>query len=283
MEKKTYKDNIKPVSLINKYCIYHQENIGSKLGLIRSSVKIRDDEGKEEFKCKLKDTMLKWKISGAFYAINPMIQPIPSGALLLCSKTANEFPYNTESLKIVYDPFNLEDDCVYFIAWTKRIPYAIPLYIYGEDGNNIYPSFKKLDDMSEIKKLSPIFVLGDPYTQNISNNNLFIKNNKVNFTFKSYQGRCIPDPEGVSLSKCMVLNNKNITDLEHGGSPPTILEHVSQLTKKENRYEIFERFPIYLIGIILFIFVIALVTCIFLMYTKNNDKTYKKGTRYGRK
>jgi hypothetical protein len=286
MEKNKYKDNIKQLGLINKYCIYHQDNISSKLGLIKTAIKIRDNNEVEEFKCKLEETMRKWKIYDVFYAINPMIQPIPSGMMLLCSKRKKEFPYNSTSLKIVYDPFYLEDDCLYFIAWTKRVPYTIPLFIYGENENNIYPSFEKLDNISEILELSPIFVLDDPYNNQKDNQPNFIKNNKVTFTFKSYQGRCIPDPNGVSLSKCMVLNNENITDLEHGGKPPTLLQHLLRLEKKRNVNIplIFEKIPTYLIGIILLIFTIAFFTCIFVIYTKKGTKVYKKNTikRYGR-
>jgi len=293
MEKNKYKDNVERLSLINKYCIYHQDNIESKLGLIKTGIKIRDDNEFEEMECQLEKTMLKWKSYNAFYAINPMIQPIPSGTVLLCSKRAKGFPYNSINLKIVYDPFNLDDDCVYFIAWTKRVPYTIPLFIYGENGNNIYPSFKKLDNIQEIVKLSPIFVLDDPnknqkdknYVDDKYNINYFVKNNKVKFTFKSYQGRCIPDPDGVSLSKCMVLNNENITDLEHGGKPPTLLEHLSRIEKKKdiNIPLIFEKIPAYLIGIILLIFTISFFTCIFLMYTKTAKKVYKNTLyRYGR-
>lgn len=292
METNPYKDNIKPVGLINKYCIYHQDNISSNLGLIKTAVRIRDDNGDEEIECKLEKTMVKWNIYDGFYAINPMIQPIPSGMVLLCSKRNKSFPHNSTSLRIVYDPFFLEDDCIYFIAWTKRVSYTIPLFIYGEDGNNIYPSFKKLDNMPEILDLSPIFVLEDPNNNkslnDVYNKKNFIKNNKVVFTFKSYQGRCIPDPDGVSLSRCMVLNNKNITDLEHGGKPPTLLEHLLRLDKERNVNIplIFEKVPTYLIGIILLIFTIAFLTCIFLLYTKTDNKVYKNKVqisgRYGR-
>ena len=87
----------------------------------------------------------KWVFAFKFYAINPMTRPIPYGMGLFCAKKRKTFPWDTEEVKLVYDPYNIEDDCVYFITYTKPIPWTKPLFIHikGIPSNptNVFPSW----------------------------------------------------------------------------------------------------------------------------------------------
>jgi len=155
------------------------------------------------------------KVVDKFYVIDPKFRPIPSYMSLFCIKSDNSYPYGINSFQQIYDPFNIDDNCLLFITWMEPVPYSIPLYIY-KIGNIIYPSLKINSKLTEID-ISPIYVL---------NEKKFEKWNKVpQFRFSNYMGRCIPDPtNGVSIQNC-VKHNKN--------KPQTLLEYLLENRKKQ--------------------------------------------------
>jgi hypothetical protein len=80
-----------------------------------------------------------WKLAFSFYAINPNIRPLPYGTELFCSHTAQSYPYDTTSVQYLYDPYDLQKNCVYFIAYTKPVPWSMPLFLHNS-GSSVYPS-----------------------------------------------------------------------------------------------------------------------------------------------
>ena len=79
----------------------------------------------------------RWRKKFVFYAGNPMVRPIPYGMGLFCASKRQKAPYDTTSARFVYDPYNLKQDCVYFIAYTRPVPHTTPLYFHtlgGETG-----------------------------------------------------------------------------------------------------------------------------------------------------
>ena len=83
----------------------------------------------------------RWKKAFTFYAVNPALKPIPFGMSLFCAKRAQEFPWNTTEVKFVYDQFNVDNKCVYFIAYTMPVPFTTPLFLHHQEKS----SFPSLD------------------------------------------------------------------------------------------------------------------------------------------
>jgi|TARA_B110000259_G_C14026087_1_gene404762 hypothetical protein len=168
-------------NFILPFCIYHKYDSSSNLyhGYIGNSKK--DKSG--NFNCK--PVADGWKLNSVFYAVDPVIRPIPIG-MELYSVTRNKgFPYNSTQLKIDYDFFFTKKNCVYFLTYNNIVPYTVPLYFY-KFGNNIVPSFDKnpptKDHEWSQEKLSPIYVLTEESMQT----------NIRDLRFKCVNGSCIP-------------------------------------------------------------------------------------------
>ena len=118
------------------FCVYHSVNpkMGIYLGYLSGPTITRDIDGKLRYTCAPpKQTHPYgegWSLAFKFYAINPMLRPIPNGMSLFCAERKNKFPWNTTKIRMVYDPFDINDHCVYFIAYTKPTPWTKPLYVH---------------------------------------------------------------------------------------------------------------------------------------------------------
>lgn len=176
-------------SLIIPFCIYHIDNQSDNtfLGQIEKS---NNTKWKQKF---------GWSLYYKFYAVVPTFRPIPSGLKLLSTTKADNPPYNTTKIEVVYDPYNkqyINNKNVNFMTWTSPVPYTTPLYIHVNN-KSIYPSFNK-NPPSNIgwvqASISPIYVL----TENSP------------LTFRGLNGRCLPDFNGTSLDECFLITNENI-------------------------------------------------------------------------
>lgn len=167
------------------------------------------------------------EIQTIFYVLNPDIRPIPPGTVLFCAKDSLSSDFSTISLEQIYDPFDIDQNCVRFIAWLSPVPYSTPLYIV-KNGDSIFASFEKQNNQVYF---SPIYVLLDPRLQGYERmkghskekKNFEIVNGIPNFLFSNYQGKCVPDPSGIPFEKCLVksiLENK---------VQPTMLNHLKKL------------------------------------------------------
>ena len=72
----------------------------------------------------------KWTLGFTFYAINPMLRPIPTGMALFCAERKNKFPWDTRTVRLVYDTHLINEKCLYFIAYTKPTPWTKPLFVH---------------------------------------------------------------------------------------------------------------------------------------------------------
>ena len=173
----------------------------------------------------------KWFLAGTFYAVSPSFRPIPVGMKIFCAKSSTSFPYNTKDMYLMYDPFNIKDDCVYFTTYNQPVPNTKPLYFHAQ-GDNIFPSFDSHPPSDLTKwtqtRISPVFVMTN-------------KNEK----FKCINGRCLPwtsdikylydsDPhdELLSLQNCVIYCNDLVVS-KNQGKPFNILEMISNESKKQ--------------------------------------------------
>lgn len=200
--------------IIIPICIYHRRMSGELQGYLGTPAVTIGENNIETVSCISPEIEYEgWYKAGSFYAMNPMYLPIPSDMILLCAKQSNtgEKSYNTIHVKDVYDPFHIEDDCVYFLTWTVPKPYTTPIFLY-HSGGGVLPSFVEQKDM-EPAKIPVMYVLTDEPTVNTifpyDNKKWFEKwkDGSPNFLYKSYMGSCIPDPEGEPLEKCILKHD----------------------------------------------------------------------------
>lgn len=129
------------------FCVYHwvDHDQGVYLGYLGGPEFAKNESGQVFLTCgdtqPSDNSYGRWKKAFTFYAINPALKPIPNGMSLFCAKRAQEFPWNTTEVKSVYDPFNIDNQCVYFIAYTMPVPFTTPLFLYRQEDS----SFPSLD------------------------------------------------------------------------------------------------------------------------------------------
>ena len=227
--------------VIIPYCIWHYIDIEKQtfLGYIGGPKKSMKN-GVVEFDCipdEQKDS--KWFLADSFYAVSPSFRPIPVGMKIFCAKKNIDFPYNTNDLYLMYDPYNIKDDCIYFTTYIQPVPNTKPLYFH-KIGDNIFPSFKSTPPSSSPEWtqsfISPIFVM-----------------TSKDIKFKCVNGSCLPwiddipdlydsDPheELLSLQNCVVYCNELVVS-KNKGRPFNILQiasdqnskHVAKTNKKK--------------------------------------------------
>ena len=132
------------------FCVYHWVNPGISVyrGYLSGPTTVKDKDGKLKYTCEHPnplDPYGEWSLAFKFYAINPMVRPIPNGMNLFCAHRKDSYPWNTTKIRIVYDPFDINDNCVYFIAYTKPTPWTKPLYVHVQGTfntpTNSFPSW----------------------------------------------------------------------------------------------------------------------------------------------
>ena len=247
------------------YCIWHYIDINTNtfLGYIGSPRKYKKN-GFVNFNC---DSKIKenWILAGTFYGIAPNFRPIPVGMKIFCAKNSSLFPYNTKDMYLMQDPYNMKDDCVYFVTYNQPVPNTTPLYFHLL-GDNVFPSFdenppSKSSDWSQTL-ISPVFVMTTKHDK-----------------FKCVNGRCIPwiseipslydtdkHDEILGLHNCVVFCNDLVVS-ENEGKPFNILQIVSDRKKKKSL-----RFKIILYCIIIFCIIILIAKKIkSKQYFKQND------------
>lgn len=196
------------------------------------------------------------KLIAKFYCIDPTINPIPPGTALMCAENVPEDQVTINIFQI-YNSYDHSLNCTRFTAWFDAVPYTSPLYI-SKRGNNIYMSFdSSIPKDYENVYFSPIYVLVDPRmnvkkTQGYrsTQNSFKIINNEPQFLFSSYQGGCLPDPDGISLETCI---NKYVKNVPGKSFEPTLINYLNQKYGKEN-FVLF--FLIFIFLIFVFIFLV---------------------------
>ena len=183
-----------------------------------------------------------YTLIASFYVISPDLVQRPVGLTLLV--------YTEDKIiKEKYDPYDQDLKGIDFYAWLKPTPHTTPLYCYIVD-KKLYISLNKEEGLVE-NIISPIYVLFDPRVNvyripPVKGGNFSIFNNIPQYTFKSFQGRCIPHSEGVSLGECHV---ENLRELH--GKRPTVLNLIKP--RRVNKLKYFLPFLIVL-AILIFLF-----------------------------
>lgn len=163
------------------FCVYHF--VDKKQGIYRGYIAPPNlTLNSYKYECGSPPSPTGWIKKFEFYAINPMVRPIPYGMALFCANRRTTDPRDTNEVKFSYDPYNVSDTCVYFIAYTKAVEYSIPIYTHILDGNlNIsgdtiaFPSLdpnppvhskknylKKIDDIDGRFTIPHYKLVGDP-------------------------------------------------------------------------------------------------------------------------
>ena len=127
--------NLAVTSDVLPFCVYHwvDPSMAVYRGYVSGPSVSRGKDGKFKYKCSIPapmDPYGEWSLAFTFYAINPMVRPIPNGMGLFCAQRRESFPWDTTKISLVYDPFDIDSECVYFIAYTRPTPWTKPLYIH---------------------------------------------------------------------------------------------------------------------------------------------------------
>jgi len=245
-------------------CIYKNVNT-SYIGLPK---KINKND-QITYKCSLIPNL---QFYSRIWVINPDFRPIPPGTSLFCAKQSN---YTTISINPVYDPFDIQDNCVRFITWMQPTPYTTPLYIYN-NGSNYIISFDKQPPPNYINiNISPIYVLVDPNT-NVERilpsykpvtSDFNIIDGIPQYYFSGLDGNCVPDPQGYSLGKCVTLYNKKILSPELSNKRFTLLNYLQYRYGNKGTTNPFEKVSVYVI-ILLSIMLIGSIITIMIVRNK---------------
>lgn len=163
-------------------CLYSPSGSAAKVSLL-SLPRIQRENDTNHFICPARENL---GFATTIYVIDPDIRPIPKGLDLFCVKNGGEI---TLSVETQYDPFNIDDNCLRFMAWLEPTPNTIPLFLY-DTGNGVYISLKKLKNVKKAK-VPVIHVLQNPNTK-----------------FIVRDGRCIPSVKnGYELRNCSIEAN----------------------------------------------------------------------------
>jgi hypothetical protein len=207
------------------YCLYRKGQFDSYISL---PVKSREND-KTVLKCPPLPDMQPITI---FYAINPDIRPIPPGMALLCLKNIPEENV-TIDVSPIYDIFNIDQKCYRMMVWLDPVPYTTSIYL-SKKNNSMHISLSKdIPAGYEPLYFSPMYVLIDPRQEAIRTKghkgqnykDFKIVDNQPNFLFSGYQGKCIPDPNGISLGECIVKYVKDIFDPNN--KEPTLINYLN--------------------------------------------------------
>jgi len=261
-------------NIVIPYCIWHyiEPETNTFLGYISGPRKYIKD-GVIGFECDKDDKPNeKWVSGGTFYAVSPNFRPVPVGMKIFCAKKNTAFPYNTQDMYLMYDPYNIKEECVYFIAYNQYVPNTIPLYFHMM-GENVFPSFDSKPPSSSPNwtktHISPIYVM-----------------TSSQHSFKCINGRCIPwisdipllydfDPQKQlhPLQNCVIFCN-DLVSSKNDGKPFNILEIAAK--EKEELLSVSKSIehnynPYIITAIILFICISVIIFAI-VIYKRNTRR-----------
>lgn len=242
--------NMQKTDIILPWCLFQYidsttNTYYSYLGYSVVERNTSDPTGKEYFVCKEPERLYRgWHVAGYFYAINPMpSHPIQTGMKLYCVKQTTGFPYNSTSIHIEYDPFSIDPDSVYFIAYNQRVPFTIPLYVYELGDSNVFISFDPeppTDDPNWVQaSISPIYVIPPSTFREYATNPALIP-------FKCVNEKCIPwahdvpdvyddipDNSTTTFDRCILLCSG--LGLIDEGAPKNIIQQINTKYTEQNR------------------------------------------------
>jgi len=273
---------MKKTGQVIPFCLYHRIDAATNtyLGFISSPRKTLMEDGTENYGCAPEPkTYRQWIFAGMFYGMMPNFRPIPVGMKLFCAQRSGSYPYDTADVTLTYDPFNIKNDCVYFMTFSQPVPNTVPLYFH-KLGLHVFPSFDKFppsDDTAwEQTDISPVFVMTKETVGDIFNPSY-----KNTLKFKCVNGRCIPWVKNISdlydsdphkdlmvLDDCVLFCN-DLSISNTNGKPANILEQVSIINTRNPFFPFISNF---MIIVIIFLF----STLFFYIVTDRIKNTNKK-------
>ena len=182
------------------YTHYDQDNI---IASIQNPERVVDNNGKISYKCNTQYAFYNnWVLYNIFYSVIPTFRPIPEGMNIYFARIKKQDPYNITEVSILYNTFNIEDDCVYFMAWTSASPSTSLLYFY-KSNNSVVPTFeKKIVNSNWDKNVLELHVLREDISVvdkcRYAN---CILDKTINFSCENE--RCLPAEKGVFLEECV--------------------------------------------------------------------------------
>ena len=145
-------------SILLPYFIYNNNNYQSFIspGIITENGQYKDI---------YEDTLYQngWEKTGMFFGINPAYKPIPNQMQLFKITLNNTFPWDIKDISLHYDIYNVSDNYIYFITYTKPLINTTPLYIW-ENNHSTWVSFSPKPPKQKGWKpnlINPIYVI-DP-------------------------------------------------------------------------------------------------------------------------
>lgn len=150
------------------------------------------------------------KLEKVFYVINPHVRPKPTYSDLFCIENSNGI---TTGVSDIYDPFNIDNMCLRFVAWQEPTPNTDILALYEKD--SVLRITSDPTDRREGEKLYKI-----PYIYVLKS-----QNNKFRISYT----RCVPDPKGkLTIGECMILNDKNVLNKKKIDGEPDIVTYLTE-------------------------------------------------------
>jgi hypothetical protein len=157
------------------------------------------------------------ELKKVFYAINPDLKPKPAYTDLFCVENSDGV---TTGVSDVYDPFNIDNKCLRFLAWQEPTPNTDVLALY-QNGSVL----RITADPSDRRPGEKLYKI--PYI-----NVLRSEGNKFRASFT----RCVPDPDGkTSIGECMIVNDKDVLGKRRGDTEPDIISYLTERYGKRKR------------------------------------------------
>lgn len=173
-------------------CIYYyiDEQTQNYYSYIGPAEKVYDKKTKTiSYQCirKPEKNFDKWILYDIFYAIDPQTRPIPNGMKLFCIKKRMSFPYDITDIHIVYDTFDIEPNCNYFITYNMPAINTKMLHFF-KIGQNIFPTFNRFPPNfnPDWQYYTTVHLMTRETIGNIFNENI------SQLKFNCVNGRCIP-------------------------------------------------------------------------------------------
>jgi hypothetical protein len=205
-----------------------------------------------------------------FYTVSASVRPIPPGLVLFCIETDD---YSILNIDEIYDPFNQRTNttsvCITLLTWLQTVPYTTPLYVNRLDNGRICIDFNP-NLPGKPLFISPLHVLIWPQGQIVPRFARLTPEVPI-FKFSGYQGRCLPDPDGIDIYDCMMLYTKDILDVYPDNDKTTLREYLQARYQKKDSQNVWnwltKNHPI-LTTVISALMILSLI--IFIQITKKN-------------
>lgn len=263
--KDTYANTSK--NIILPFCIYYYQRGNDFYGRISATEEHMDNDNTSSYNCLTQTKLYEgWKYISTFYAISPILVPIPNDMIFICAERKKSYPYNTFKIHTSATTFSSNRNCIYFIVYSKQKENTIPLYFYEIKDDVIIPSMEK-KNLKQIRN-SPVYTLdpkaGKEKIIQLKNHNKRI----LDFSFNCVKsgGICIPTKEkGTSLVNCVYTCHKD--------KPKDIFTMLNE--EKKIKEESNKKYTIIII-IIIILAIIILAILLIIFFVNNKNVYYRK-------